>query len=79
MCLCDFIANSPYTIEILNIGTDRQNQIAQTQIRLLLLGSTLFAIPSASFGRIIALKHQTFFYLYDNCVNNFRCPKFYCI
>ena len=41
---------------ILSIGTDRPKQTVQTQIRLLLksslIGSTLFAIPSAPFGLI---------------------------
>ena len=59
-CLCDFIANSPNTIEILNIGTDRQKQRALTQIGLLLLVSLWFAIPSSAFGCITAFKHQTF-------------------
>ena len=41
----------PSTIMILSFWTDRAGQTVQTQIRLL-LGSTLFAILSASFGRI---------------------------
>ena len=36
---------------ILSFRTDRPGQTVQTQIRLL-LESTLFAIPSASFGLI---------------------------
>ena len=38
--------------------TDRSGQTVQTQIRLLLLGSTLFAMPSASFGCITLRKRH---------------------
>ena len=66
-CLYDFITNSPDTIEILNIGRDRPKQTALTQVRLLLSGSTLFAIPSVSFGCITASKHRTFQSLAQLC------------
>ena len=37
---------------ILSFQTDMPGQTVQTQIRLLLEESTMFAIPSASFGLI---------------------------
>ena len=40
------------------IGTDRPKQTVQTQIRLLLSGSTLFAIPFATFGLITGLLNK---------------------
>ena len=56
------------TVHILCLGTDRSQQTVQTKIRLLLKkqsdqGFTLFAIPSASFGCINAMLHQTFLFL----------------
>ena len=51
------------TVQILCIGTGRSQQTVQTKIRLLRSGSTLFAIPSASFGCINAMSHQTFLFL----------------
>ena len=57
------------TVQILCIGTNRSQQTVQTKIRLLLKKqsdqglSTLFAIPSASFGCINAMLHQTFLFL----------------
>ena len=42
------------TVQILCIGTDRSQQTVQTKIRLL---------PSASFGCINAMLHQTFLFL----------------
>ena len=44
------------TVMFLSFRTDRSGQTVQTQIRLLLSGSTLFAIPSASFGCITLTK-----------------------
>ena len=46
-----FSCNVLYTVMILSFRADRPGQTVQTQIRLL-LESTLFAIPSASFGLI---------------------------
>ena len=43
------------TVIILNIGTDRSEQTVQTQIRLLLMESSLFVILSASFEHNTAL------------------------
>ena len=37
------------TVKIISIGTDRFEQTVQTQIRLLLIGSALFAFQSTSF------------------------------
>ena len=62
------------TVQILCIGTDRSQQTVQTKIRLLIKqcrprsnsadqDQTLFAIPSASFGCINAMLHQTFLLL----------------
>ena len=56
------------TVQILCIGTDRSQQTVQTKIRLLLQkqsdqGLHCFAIPSASFGCINAMLHQTFLFL----------------
>ena len=55
------------TVQILCIGTDRSQQTVQTKIRLLLKkqsdqGLCCF-IPSASFGCINTMLHQTFLFL----------------
>ena len=54
----DLNRSSKLTVQILCIGTDRSQQTVQTKIRLI-----LFAIPSASFGCIYAMLHQTFLFL----------------
>ena len=55
------------TVQILCIGTDRSQQTVQTKItaseEAVWSGSTLFAIPSASFGCINAMLRQTFLFL----------------
>ena len=43
----------------INIGTDKSEQIVQTQIRLLHQGSALLTILSGCLRCIIALKNQT--------------------
>ena len=55
------------TVQILCFGTDRSQKTVQTKIsaseEAVWSGSTLFAIPSASFGCINAMLHQTFLFL----------------
>ena len=55
------------TVKILCIGTDRSQQTVQTKIRLLLKKQSdqglRCLIPSASFGCINAMLHQTFLFL----------------
>ena len=46
------IDKSANTIMFLSFRTDSSGQTVQTQIRAVWSGSTLFAIPSASFGLI---------------------------
>ena len=57
-----------FTVQILCIGTDRSQQTVQTKIRLLLKkqsdqGLRCVATPSASFGCINAMYHETFLLL----------------
>ena len=62
-CLLVIYYPSSYTVIFLSFRTDRPGQTVQTQIRLLLeawSGSTLFAIPSASFGCITLRKSHLF-------------------
>ena len=63
-------------IMFLSFWTDRSGQTVQIQISVLLVwsGSTLFAIPSASFGCITLRKHHI--QLLGWLQQTFGCPKF---
>ena len=69
--------NDPKFSDILSFRTDRSGQTAQTQIRLLLSGSTLFAISSASFGCISVTKNHLV-KLLGWLQQIFGCPKSNC-
>ena len=76
---CTFAAR-PYTVIILNIGTDRSEQTVQTQIRLLLMEQSDQGLLCLLFclhllNTILHCKIQLF-QLYDNYGNYFRCPNF---
>ena len=66
------------TVMFLSFRTDRSGQTVQTQTRLLLAvwsGSTLFAIPSASFG-CITLRESHLIHFLGWLQQIFACPKF---
>ena len=74
------IGDSPYTVIILNIGTDRSEQTVQTQIRLLLMEQSDQGLLCLLFclhllNTMLHCKIQLF-QLWDNYGNYFRCPNF---
>ena len=67
----------PFTVMVLSFRTDRSGQTVQSQIRRAVWsGSTLFAIPSASFG-CITLRKSHLVQLLGWLQQIFGCPKFY--